>query len=104
MLHFLGAQMSKRKQRRKPSRSPIKLLSKAEVEEMVKRDDRWALLKAFLVRVPPGTRRFADVNNVGPVVEDPEMKAEEWDAMAEKRKTTGQCKGCLLYTSPSPRD
>ena len=71
---------SRRKSRKKKSRSPhpfTKLPSKTEVEAWVRNDDRWTLLKHFMTRVPQGTRRFADVDNVGPVVDDCDMESVE---------------------------
>ena len=90
---------SKRKSRRKKSQSPRtfkKMPSKADVEKLARGDDRWTLLRHFMTRVPQGTRRFADVSNVGPVVDDCEMEAKTWDAIVAKRSTTGQCKGIFF--------
>ena len=98
-LDCLDAQMSsKRRSRKKQKKTPkpLGLLAKSEVERLVKNDDRWALLKAFTGRVPQGTRRFADVNGVGPIIDSCDMDDKTWDKIVELRSSTGQCKGLFF--------
>ena len=83
-----------------------KLSSKAEVESLVKNDDRWTLLGSFMERVPQGTLRFADVHGVGPVVNDCDMDDKIWDDIVSRRSTTDQYKGVFFvfyWTSKSRR-
>ena len=67
--------------------------SKAFIEELVLRNDRFELMKTITPRVPLGTRRFCDVRKVGAANPNSfKLKTSEWDERL-KIPSDGRCKG-----------